>query len=112
MQYNGVEVKKLFEKGAVVELLYEAKRIGPLLIAAIIFLIPDPSDLMVAMYALGVVLLAAAVSQIVRRFIVPYLNLEKLVAKIEENSIACAIVVAATYWMFIQILQTIAVMFK
>ena len=112
MVINGKKVKKLFERGVTMELLYESKRVLPLLIIAILLLIPDTADLMVAMFSIGVVLLAAAIAQAVRRIIVPYLNLEHLVKKVEDNPIACSIVIVGTFWMFVQILQTIAVMFK
>ena len=112
MVIDGKPVKKLFERGVIMELLYESKRVLPLLIIAILLLIPDTADLMVAMFSIGVVLLAAAIAQAVRRIIVPYLNLERLVVQVGNDPTASAIVIAATFWMFIQILQTIAVMFK
>lgn len=113
MVVDGKPIKKLFERyGLMREFLYEGKRVGPLLGIALILLCTDFADLKVAIFSIGVVLLAASIAQVVRRIIVPYLNIEELVEKVYEYPLACAIVIAATFWFYIQILQTIAIMFK
>ena len=70
----------------------EVMRLTPLIGVAGILLVPDIAGLKVVMYMIGILLLVAATSHLIRKILFPYLDLGEFVAKAHEDPKAAGMV--------------------
>lgn len=73
-------------------------RLTPLIGLAGIVLVPDVGGLSVVLYMLGILLLVAATSHLVRKVLFPYMDLELYVRKALEDSKGAGMVFLGVSW--------------
>ena len=89
----------------------ELQRIIPLLAVMGLILIPD-SSLPIMIFVIGASVMVAGMSHLLRKILFPYLNLESLIRKAEENSIAAAIIFCAIIYMLGKYIEFAATLLK
>lgn len=89
----------------------ELIRIAPFLLITIWLLRGDP-NLPVVWGALGIVALIVMASHLARKAILPYLDLERFVAKAAEHPIGAALVVVGVLYMLSIIIQSVVALLR
>lgn len=87
----------------------ELQRLIPIFAIAGLVLIPDAS-FSVIIFVLGALVFTAGVSHLIRKILLPYLNLERLVNKADETPLSAAIVFCGVMYILGEFIRFAAVL--
>jgi len=83
----------------------EAVRLLPVMAVAGLILIPDSSSAVV-WFAMGISLLLVGMSHLLRKFLFPYLDLERFAEKASETAVGAAIIFASVAYILSTIISS------
>ena len=87
----------------------ELQRLIPILAVSGLILIPDAS-FGIILFVIGSLLVTAAVSHIIRKVLLPYLDLERLMDRADETPMSAAIVFCGVMYIMAEFIRFAAVL--